>query len=101
MLPAASQTASAAAESAVKMRRTLCRISCFVTLAVELSCISVALGMYREGGSKASVSLTFQRILIPFYNYCICVCLFSKPRVSLLFFKGSLPSISLCESIQI
>lgn len=92
ILSTTSQTASAAAERVMKMRRTLCRISCFVTLAVELSCISVTLGMYREGGSKASVSLTFKPILIPFYNYCIYfqnsgfLYLFSKVLCSIFVF---------------
>uniref|UniRef100_A0A3P8UH65 Vascular endothelial growth factor D n=1 Tax=Amphiprion percula TaxID=161767 RepID=A0A3P8UH65_AMPPE len=36
----------------MKMRRTLCRISCLVTLVVELSWINVGLSMHREGGSR-------------------------------------------------
>lgn len=40
----------------MKMRRTLCRISCLVTLLVELSWISVGHGMHREAGSKVSVA---------------------------------------------
>ncbi|TNN52103.1 Vascular endothelial growth factor D [Liparis tanakae] len=34
------------------MKRTLCRISCLVTLVVELSWINVGHGMHREGGSR-------------------------------------------------
>ncbi|XP_022063995.1 vascular endothelial growth factor D [Acanthochromis polyacanthus] len=36
----------------MKMRRTLCRISCLVTLVVELSWINVGLSMHRDGGSR-------------------------------------------------
>lgn len=98
MLPSASQTASAAAERAAKMRRTLYRISCFVTLAVELGCISVTLGMYREGGSKASMSLTFKLILV----ITICACLFSKTQGFSNFFPRFSPQfLSLLKKISI
>ncbi|TKS69647.1 Vascular endothelial growth factor D [Collichthys lucidus] len=36
----------------MKTRRTLCRISCLVTLLVELSWINVGHSMHREGGSR-------------------------------------------------
>ncbi|XP_028258048.1 vascular endothelial growth factor D isoform X1 [Parambassis ranga] len=36
----------------MKMKRTLCRISCLVTLVVELSWINVGHSMHREGGSR-------------------------------------------------
>ncbi|XP_074522701.1 vascular endothelial growth factor D [Halichoeres trimaculatus] len=36
----------------MKMSRTLCRLSCFVTLVVELSWINVGYGMHREAGSR-------------------------------------------------
>ncbi|KAF0042988.1 hypothetical protein F2P81_004325 [Scophthalmus maximus] len=36
----------------MKMKRTLCRLSCLVTLVVELSWIDVGHGMHREGASR-------------------------------------------------
>ncbi|KAK5874187.1 hypothetical protein PBY51_019159 [Eleginops maclovinus] len=36
----------------MKMKRTLCRISCLVTLLVELSWINVGHSVHREGGSR-------------------------------------------------
>lgn len=100
MLPSASQTASAAAETAAKMRQTLYRISCFVTLAVELGCISVTLGMYREGGSKASMSLTFKLILMPFYNY-LCLFIFQNSGFLFFFSRFSPQFLSLLKKISI
>ncbi|XP_039986040.1 vascular endothelial growth factor D isoform X2 [Xiphias gladius] len=36
----------------MRMKRTLCRLSCLVTLVVELSWINVGHSMHREGGSR-------------------------------------------------
>ena len=40
----------------MKMKQTLCRISCLVTLVVELSWINVGHSMQREGGNRVSVA---------------------------------------------
>lgn len=40
----------------MKMKHTLCRISCLVTLVVELSWINVGHSMHREGGNRVSVA---------------------------------------------
>lgn len=40
----------------MKKKRTLCRISCLVTLIVELSWINVGDSTHREGASRVSVA---------------------------------------------
>lgn len=44
-------------QGTMKMKRTLGRISCLVTLLVELSWINVGHSLHREGGSRVSVRL--------------------------------------------
>ncbi|XP_068455552.1 vascular endothelial growth factor D isoform X1 [Clinocottus analis] len=44
----------------MKMKWTLCRISCLVTLVVELSWIHLGHGMHREGGGRVSVAIMKQ-----------------------------------------
>lgn len=47
------------------MKRTLCRISCLVTLMVELSWINMGHSLHREGGSRVSVCNMY-------HSYCFC-----------------------------